>query len=161
MLGVADKWMVNAYARGKQNAPERVDFKRKLFAEIDAKAPKDVLLLSSSSGIPSSAFVTDCEHNPGRVMIGHPFNPPHLVPLVEVVPHPGTPDVYVQNAMEFYRALGKKPVLIKQETPGFIANRLQWALCCEAYSLVTRGIVSAEDLGKLSRIFSCSRFPIH
>jgi 3-hydroxyacyl-CoA dehydrogenase len=126
-----------------------VDFKRQLFSEIDARAPRDVLLISSSSGIPSSEFVTDCKINPARVMVGHPFNPPHLVPLVEVVPHPGTREVYVTRAMDLYRHLGKTPVLIKQETPGFIANRLQWALCTEAYSLVARGIISAEDLGEL------------
>lgn len=124
-----------------------MDFKRELFAKLDAKAPKDTLLLSSSSGVPSSEFVTSCKNNPGRIMIGHPFNPPHLVPLVEVVPHPGTDEIYTNRAIEFYRSLGKKPVLIKKETPGFIANRLQAALYHEAYSLVARGIVSAKDLG--------------
>jgi 3-hydroxyacyl-CoA dehydrogenase len=125
-----------------------VDFKRCLFAELDARAPRDVLLLSSSSGIPSSEFVRDCKHNPDRVLIAHPFNPPHLVPLVEVVPHPNTGEMYTRKTIDFYRSLGKKPILIKQETPGFIANRLQTALCNEAYSLVARGIVSAADLGK-------------
>ena len=125
-----------------------MDFKRQLFAELDSKAPRDVLLLSSSSGIPSSQFCVDCAHNPGRVLIGHPFNPPHMVPLVEVVPHPGTKDIYVVRTIDFYRSIGKEPILINQETPGFIANRLQMALCNEAYSLVTRGIVSAADVGK-------------
>ncbi|KAE8414820.1 hypothetical protein BDV36DRAFT_298657 [Aspergillus pseudocaelatus] len=130
----------------QETGPERVDFKRQLFAELDAKAPRDALLLSSSSGIPSSQFVTDCKYNPGRIMIGHPFNPPHMVPLVEVVPHPGAQEPYITKALDFYRSLGKKPILIKKETPGFIANRLQMALCNEAYSLVTRDIVSAADL---------------
>ncbi|KAJ6091161.1 hypothetical protein N7467_003130 [Penicillium canescens] len=130
----------------QETGPERVEFKRQLFAELDEKAPNHVLLLSSSSGIPSSEFATDCKHNPSRVIIGHPFNPPHLVPLVEVVPHPGTEEIYANRALDFYRSLGKKPVLIKQETPGFIANRLQMALYNEAYSLVSRGIVSAADL---------------
>lgn len=83
-------------------------------------------------------------------MIGHPFNPPHLIPLVEVVPHPATTDQYTKRAIDFYRSVGKKPILIKKETPGFIANRLQAALYNEAYSLVARGIVSAEDLGEWS-----------
>jgi 3-hydroxyacyl-CoA dehydrogenase len=145
-LGVSNSYLI--LIGHKQTGPERVDFKRQLFAELDEKAPKHVLLLSSSSGIPSSEFATDCKHNPSRVIIGHPFNPPHLIPLVEVVPHAGTEEIYSSRALDFYRSLGKKPILIKQETPGFIANRLQMALCNEAYSLVSRGIVSAADLGK-------------
>lgn len=72
-----------------------------------------------------------------------------MVPLVEVVPHPGTGEKYITRTLEFYRSIGKKPILIKRETPGFIANRLQMALCIEAYSLVARGIVSAADIGGL------------
>ncbi|KAJ5168042.1 uncharacterized protein N7482_003636 [Penicillium canariense] len=130
----------------QENAPERLEFKRQLFAHLDANTPKETLLLSSSSGLPASKFVTDCKNNPSRILIGHPFNPPHLVPLVEVVPHPATGDAYAAKAMEFYKFLGKSPVLVKKETPGFIANRLQAALCKEAYSLVERGIISASDL---------------
>lgn len=74
------------------------------------------------------------------------------MPLVEVVPHPGTEETYVTCAVNFYRSIGKEPILIKQETPGFIANRLQMALCNEAYSLVSRGIVSAADIGEWCRI---------
>ncbi|RAL15899.1 uncharacterized protein BO97DRAFT_403116 [Aspergillus homomorphus CBS 101889] len=132
----------------QENGPERVDFKRRLFAHLDAKTPSHVLIASSSSGLPSSQFITECTNNPGRILIGHPFNPPHLVPLVEVVPHPGTSKEYVTAAYEFYQSLDKDPVVVKQETPGFIANRLQAAICAEAYSLVSRGIVSAEDLDK-------------
>jgi 3-hydroxyacyl-CoA dehydrogenase len=80
-------------------------------------------------------------------MIGHSFNPPHIMPLVEVVPHPGTDPKSVEAALEFYRSLSKTPVPINQEIPGFAANRLQAALCNEAYSLVARGILSAKDLG--------------
>lgn len=131
-----------------QNGPERLDFKRRLFAHLDANTPEHVLIASSSSGLPSSEFVTDCEKNPSRILIGHPFNPPHLIPLVEIVPHPKTGDENVTAACEFYRSLGKDPVIVKKETAGFIANRLQAAVCAEAYSLISRGIVSAEDLGK-------------
>lgn len=81
------------------------------------------------------------------LLFSHPFNPPHLMPLVEVVPHPETNSAIIQQALQFYESIGKKPVLVKQETPGFAANRLQAALCNEAYSLVNRGILSAEDLG--------------
>ena len=84
----------------------------------------------------------------GRVLIGHPFNPPHLMPLVEVVPHPGTEESAVSVALDFYKAVGKRPILVKRETPGFAANRLQAALNYEAYSLVANGILSASDVGK-------------
>ncbi|CAI7673464.1 unnamed protein product [Penicillium manginii] len=132
----------------QENGPERLDFKRRLFAHLDAHTPEHVLIASSSSGLPSSEFVTDCERKASRILIGHPFNPPHLIPLVEVVPHPKTGDAYVTAACEFYRSLGKDPVVVKKETPGFIANRLQAAVCAEAYSLIFRGIISAEDLDK-------------
>lgn len=130
-----------------------------MIAHIDAHTRNDVVIASSSSGIPSSKFVTSCKNNPARVLIGHPFNPPHLVPLVEVVPHPGTDTKYTSEAMRFYSLLNKTPVLVRQECPGFIANRLQAAVCNEAYSLVQRGIVSAEDLGKHGlEIFPITKF---
>ncbi|KAH7182366.1 3-hydroxyacyl-CoA dehyrogenase [Fusarium flagelliforme] len=130
----------------QENAPERVDLKVKLICEIDAKTRPDVIIASSSSGIPSSQFISECNVNPGRVLIGHPFNPPHLMPLVEVVPHPKTHPDHVEEALSFYRSVGKTPIHIKQEIPGFVANRLQAVVCNEAYSLVTRGVVSAMDL---------------
>lgn len=131
-----------------KNGPERLDIKCPLIAHLDANTRPDITIASSSSGLPSSQFIKDCTKNPSRVLIGHPFNPPHLIPLVEVVPHPGTNEESVSVAMDFYRRLGKDPVHVKQETAGFIANRLQAAVCEEAYSLVQRGVVSAEDLGK-------------
>ncbi|KAE8368162.1 hypothetical protein BDV27DRAFT_168516 [Aspergillus caelatus] len=131
----------------QENGPERLEFKRNLFAYLDEKARPEVIIASSSSGIPSSEYVSVCRHHPERVLVGHPFNPPHLIPLVEVVPHTATDRVtVVPRAMEFYKSLGKKPVLIQKEIPGFIANRLQAALLMEAYSLVSRGVISAADL---------------
>ncbi|RDW79133.1 uncharacterized protein DSM5745_05985 [Aspergillus mulundensis] len=132
----------------QENGPERLDIKRPLIARLDALTPPHIPILSSSSGLPSSTFITECTNNPGRILIGHPFNPPHLVPLVEVVPHPGTSDEYVDAAYAFYKSLDKDPIIVRQETPGFIANRLQAALCAEAYSLIGRGVVSAQDLDK-------------
>ncbi|KAJ6000983.1 hypothetical protein N7481_001392 [Penicillium waksmanii] len=132
----------------QENGPERLDFKRSLFAHLDANTREHIILASSSSGLPSSEFITDCQKNPARILIGHPFNPPHLVPLVEVVPHPRTGAQYVTGAMGFYQSMGKDTVLVKQEVPGFIANRLQAAVCGEAYSLISRGIISAQDLDK-------------
>lgn len=105
-------------------------------------------MASSSSGLPASSFVTDCKRSPSRVLIGHPFNPPHLIPLVEVVPHAGTSKEAVQSAVKTYTSLGRKPAVIAKETPGFVVNRLQTALVHEAYSLVERGVVSAKDLGE-------------
>ncbi|KAE8337114.1 hypothetical protein BDV24DRAFT_167656 [Aspergillus arachidicola] len=127
----------------QENAPERPDLKRNLLALLDARARQDVVIASSSSGIPSSQFIGQCKH-PERVLIGHPFNPPHLMPLVEIVPHDRTNQSTIDVAMSFYKAMGKSPVLVNQECPGFVANRLQAALVNEAYSLVQRGIVSAE-----------------
>jgi 3-hydroxyacyl-CoA dehydrogenase len=128
-----------------QNAPEKLDLKTKLLSEIDSQTRKDVVIASSSSGIPSSSFIAQCTH-PERVLIGHPFNPPHLMPLVEIIPHPNTSATAINTALHFYTTLNRKPIHIKRETPGFVANRLQAALCNEAYSLVSRGIVSAEEL---------------
>ncbi|OGM48977.1 hypothetical protein ABOM_003131 [Aspergillus bombycis] len=130
-----------------KNGPERLEFKRTLFAYLDEKARPEIIIASSSSGIPSSEYVSACRHHPERVLVGHPFNPPHLIPLVEVVPHASTDrETVVPRAMEFYKSLGKKPVLIQREIPGFIVNRLQAAVLMEAYSLVSRGIISAADL---------------
>jgi 3-hydroxyacyl-CoA dehydrogenase len=106
-----------------QNAPERPDLKTKLISEIDENTASDVVIASSSSGLPSSSFVSKCAH-PERVLIGHPFNPPHLMPLVEVVPNGKTSTSHIESAINFYKGLGKRPVLVKQETPGFAANRL-------------------------------------
>ncbi|KAG4256687.1 3-hydroxyacyl-CoA dehydrogenase [Fusarium proliferatum] len=130
----------------QENAPERVDLKIKLIAELDAGARPEVVIASSSSGIPSSQFISNCAKNPGRVLIGHPFNPPHLMPLVEVVPHPGTDSNSVDTAVSFYRSIGKTPMVIKKEVPGFAANRLQAVLCNEVYSLVSNGVMSAKDV---------------
>ncbi|KJZ70233.1 hypothetical protein HIM_10381 [Hirsutella minnesotensis 3608] len=130
----------------QENAPERLDVKTKLLAEIDAGTRPHVVIASSSSGIPSSQFISQCTKNPSRILIGHPFNPPHLMPLVEVVPHPETDPAAVAQAMDFYTPLGRNPIHIRQEVPGFVANRLQAAVCSEAYGIVSRGIVSAKDL---------------
>ncbi|RAK98708.1 3-hydroxyacyl-CoA dehyrogenase [Aspergillus ibericus CBS 121593] len=132
----------------QENGPERLDIKRQLFAHLDAHTPEHIIIASSSSGLPSSQFITDCKRNPSRILIAHPFNPPHLVPLVEIVPHSATGEEYITAAREFYLSLDKDPIVVKQETPGFIANRLQAAVCAEAYSLVSRGVVSPEDLDK-------------
>jgi 3-hydroxyacyl-CoA dehydrogenase len=123
-----------------------VTFKQELIRTLDQHARRGVVIASSSSGLPASKFVGQCDNDVGRILVGHPFNPPHLIPLVEVVPHAGTSPAAISAALDFYRSLGKKPILLRQEIPGFVANRLQAAINSEAYSLVSRGIVSAEDL---------------
>ncbi|KAI5240007.1 putative hydroxyacyl-CoA dehydrogenase [Aureobasidium subglaciale] len=130
----------------QENGPERVNWKEDLFETLDKHTRSGVVIASSSSGLPSSAFIGRCRKDPSRILIGHPFNPPHLIPLVEVVPHPGTSQNCVEGALEFYRSLGRKPILLHKEIPGFVSNRLQAAINNEAYSLISRGIVSAEDL---------------
>ncbi|KAF4435085.1 major facilitator superfamily transporter [Fusarium acutatum] len=130
----------------QENGPERLELKRGLIATLDKHARRGVVIASSSSGLPSSEFIQQCNQDSTRVLIGHPFNPPHLIPLVEVVPHPGTSSKSVNTTLNFYRSVGKRPILLHHEVPGFVSNRLQAAINNEAYSLISRGIVSAEDL---------------
>lgn len=129
-----------------QNGPERLDLKTALITHLDAHLPPHVPIASSSSGLPASKFTPSCTHAPQRILVAHPFNPPHLIPLVEVVPHPGTSQRTIEVALAFYKRLGKRPIILKTEVPGFVANRLQAAVNNEAYSLISRGVVSAEDL---------------
>ncbi|CAK1362692.1 L-carnitine dehydrogenase [Cercospora beticola] len=149
---VEDVFQAEAVMNGEidwvqENAPERPNFKTDLIGKLDALLPnKNTIIASSSSGIPSSQFISKCKHASSRVLIGHPFNPPHLIPLVEIVPHQDTSSESVDKAIEFYKLLGKSPVLVKKEVPGFLANRLQAAVLAEAYSLVSRGVASAEDV---------------
>jgi carnitine 3-dehydrogenase len=130
----------------QENGPEREDVKHALFAVLDAAARPDVVLASSSSGMLPSVIARGALKHPERVLIGHPFNPPHLIPLVEVVPGERTSDDAVEKAMAFYAAVGKRPIRVRQEVPGHIANRLQAALWQEAYSLVERGIATVADI---------------
>jgi ketoreductase RED1 len=131
----------------QENGPERVEFKRELFARLVTEAPEHALLLSSSSAIPSSEFTLDIDAS--RVLIGHPFNPPHVMPLVEVVPNPRTTEETVQRAVEFYRSLGRVPVVERREVPGFVGNRLQNALQREAIHLVQEGVVDPAGLDEV------------
>lgn len=130
----------------QENGPEREDVKHALFAVLDAAARPDVVLASSSSGLLPSATARGAPKHPERVLVGHPFNPPHLIPLVEVVPGEQTSDEAVEKAMAFYTAVGKRPIRVRQEVPGHIANRLQAALWQEAYSLVERGVATVADI---------------
>ena len=128
----------------QESGPERPDFKIKLFADMDAVAPLDSIIASSSSGITPSVMQTNCKH-PERVLVGHPFNPPHIIPLVEVVGGAKTSPEAIQRAMEFYSSIGKKPILLHKELPGHVANRLQSALYREVMYLIQQGVLSVAD----------------
>jgi 3-hydroxyacyl-CoA dehydrogenase len=128
----------------QENGPERPDFKIKLYAEMDELAPLDTLLASSSSSITPSVIQSQCKH-PERVVIGHPFNPPHVIPLVEVVGGSKTSPDAIQQAISFYASIGKKPIHLKKELPGHVANRFQAALYREMLYLIEQGVLSVED----------------
>lgn len=128
----------------QENGPEREAFKQQLFADMDALAAPEAILASSSSGLTMSAIQSRCRH-PERCVIAHPFNPPHLIPLVEIVGGQATSAATIDQAMTFYRALGKHPIHLQREVPGHVANRLQAALWREAVHLVAEGVVSVAD----------------
>jgi 3-hydroxyacyl-CoA dehydrogenase len=128
----------------QENGPERPDFKMKLFADMDDATPTDSLIASSSSGITPSVMQSKCKH-PERILIGHPFNPPHLIPLVEVVGGAKTSPAAIQQAMTFYASIGKKPILLRKEIPGHVANRLQLALYREVMYLIEQDVLSVAD----------------
>src|SRR6184192_3095157 len=111
----------------QENGPERPEFKMKLFADMDDATPPDSLIASSSSGITPSVMQSKCKH-PERVLVGHPFNPPHIIPLVEVVGGAKTAPEAIKQALAFYASIGKKPIQLRKELPGHVANRLQAAL---------------------------------
>src|SRR3979409_2231512 len=130
----------------QENGPERVDIKRDLIARIDAAAPAPTLIATSSSGILISEIQNAAARHPERVLVGHPFNPPHLIPLVEVVGGHATSAIAIEQALAFYTGLGKKPIHIRREIKGHVANRLQAALWREAFYLVSQGIVSVSEV---------------
>ncbi len=130
----------------QENGPERIDFKRTLYGQLDALLPPDVIIASSSSGLTMSEIQAGCRDHPERCVIGHPFNPPHLVPLVEIVGGTKTSKDTIDRAFEFYTALGKRAVRLRKEVPGHVANRLQAALAREVYHLVAEDVVSVADV---------------
>lgn len=129
----------------QENALERLDLKRDLLARIDAALPADRVIASSTSGLTASELQRDMAR-PGRLVIGHPFNPPHLIPLVEVVGGATTDEAAVAWAMAFYQAIGKHPIRLHKEVPAHIANRLQAVLWREAVHLAAEGVASVEDI---------------
>jgi len=130
----------------QENGPERIDFKQKLYGQLDQLLPPAVIIASSSSGLTMSEIQKGAASHPERCVIAHPFNPPHLIPLVEIVGGAKTSEETIRQAAEFYTSIGQRTVRLNKEMPGHVANRLQAALAREVYYLVAEGIVSAADV---------------
>jgi 3-hydroxyacyl-CoA dehydrogenase len=130
----------------QENGPERLDLKRNLFRRLDDAAPTEAILATSTSTIMVSEFQDACVRHPERVVLAHPFNPPHLVPLVEVGGGLATSAEVVDRALSFYRGIGKYPIYLRKEVRGHIANRLQAALFQEAFHLVQSGVATVADV---------------
>src|SRR6201997_183771 len=130
----------------QENGPERIDFKQKLYGQLDELLPPDVIIASSSSGLTMSEIQKGATSQPERCVIAHPFNPPHLIPLTEIVGGARTSEATIRRAAEFYSSIGQRTVRVNKEMPGHVANRLQAALAREVYYLVAEGVVSATDV---------------
>jgi 3-hydroxyacyl-CoA dehydrogenase len=130
----------------QENGPERIDFKQKLYGQLDELLAPDVIIASSSSGLTMSEIQKGAPSHPERCVIAHPFNPPHLIPLVEIVGGAKTSEATMRRAAEFYASIGQRTVRLNKEMPGHVANRLQAALAREVYYLVAEGVVSAADV---------------
>ncbi|KVL34783.1 3-hydroxyacyl-CoA dehydrogenase [Burkholderia territorii] len=132
----------------QESGPERLDLKRALYRQMDDVLPARVPIASSSSGLKMSDIQTACDRHPERCLIAHPFNPPHLIPLVELVGGDATDPSVIARAKAFYDALGKQTIVLNKEMTGHVANRLAAALFREVYHLVGEGVVSVADADK-------------
>jgi ketoreductase RED1 len=132
----------------QENAPERLPLKQEMLARIEAAAPEGALIASSTSALMPSDLAREMR-TPQRLVVGHPFNPPEVLPLVEVVPGERTAPEAVERAVAFYRSVGRRPVVLHKEINGFVANRLQSTLFRECVWLVTQGVVSAAELDQI------------
>lgn len=131
----------------QENLPERVESKRAIFSELDRLAAPETILASSTSMIVASLFTENLKGR-HRCLVAHPVNPPHLVPLVELVGAPWTAPAVIAKAKAIYEAVGQAPIIVKHEIEGFILNRLQAVLLSEAFRLVGDGYVTPQDLDK-------------
>ncbi len=144
----------------QESAPEDLELKRTLLADIDAATPEGVVISSSTSGYAMSEMQDRCAH-PDRTVVGHPFNPPYLIPLVEVVGGTGTAAEVVEWTAAFFRHAGKSVITMDREVPGFIANRLQEALWREALHMVEAGEATVEQIDLSITDGPGLRWPIH
>jgi 3-hydroxyacyl-CoA dehydrogenase len=138
---------------------EDLDVKQSVFADLDAHASEDALLATNTSGL-AIADITRDVADASRVLGTHWFNPPHIVPLVEVVKGPGTADVAAERVRRLLDDAGKTPVTLEREVPGFVGNRIQAAMTYEAYSLLARGVASAEDIDRAVKAGFGFRLPV-
>ncbi len=129
----------------QESAPENLEIKQALYARLGTLVPDDVIIASSTSGLTMSEIQAHCA-TPGRTVVGHPFNPPYLLPLVEITGGARTDPGAIAWAHDFYAAAGKVPLVLKREIPGFIATRLQEALWREALHMVAAGEATPEDI---------------
>lgn len=132
----------------QENGPEKNDFKADIFAKIEPLVGQNTLLLSSSSGITPDIIGARMK-DPNRVVIGHPFNPPHQLPLVEICGTPDADEALIARVTDFYRGMGKAPARLNRPVPGFVANRLQGVLVSEALNLVASGVVDMKTLDEI------------
>lgn len=131
----------------QESVSERLELKHTVFQQLGSTTRADCILASSTSALLPSRFLDELRHRE-RALVAHPFNPPHLIPLVEIVPSPWTDAAVVRRAVAMLEGIGQTPVVLHAETPGFVGNRLQAAVVCEAMNLVARKIISPEDLDK-------------
>lgn len=129
----------------QESVPERAFLKAQVFAQMDEVAAPDTILASSASAITIDIIQSRCKKNPERCILGHPFNPPHVIPLVEVVGGAKTSEAVIERAVTFYASIGKKPIRLRKGVPGHVGNRLQAALYREVLYLIQQGVVSVED----------------
>jgi len=129
----------------QESAPENIQLKQALYEELGRLVPTNVVIASSTSGLPMSDIQARCS-TPARTVVGHPFNPPYLLPLVEIVGGAATDPAAVQWLSDFYEVAGKAPLMLKKEIPGFIATRLQEAIWREALHMISNGEATVEDI---------------
>ncbi len=131
----------------QESVPERIDIKHALYGEIEPRLAPEAIVASSASGLMVSEMQQGWK-DPSRFLLGHPFNPPHLIPLVELLANERTADGVLETAEAFYRQAGKVTIRVRREVPAHVANRLQAALWREAIHLVASGVASVEDVDK-------------
>lgn len=132
----------------QENAPEQIELKRVLVREIASLAPLDAIIASSTSGLLPADIARDIP-NPGRLLVAHPFSPPHLIRAMEIVGTPEMPTERLEAAVEFYRSIGKQPVVMSHAVPGFIGNRLQAAMWREGFQMIAAGEATMEEIDNI------------
>jgi len=144
----------------QENVPERLPLKQEILAAIDAAAPPDIIIGSSTSGFKPTDLQQQCQQAPGRVIVAHPFNPVYLLPLVELVGGETTQSMQIASAQRLYQALAMRPLVVRREIEGHIADRLMEALWREALHLVNDGVATTEEIDA-AVVYGCGlRWPL-